>query len=120
MHIDVNRSSPTPLRSEAHEPTPLVTDSNWFNTALESPSSQKNRIPREINPDAFTLAPLTNRLSSSSRNAGANLEKLSKSSNPMDILISTRSASELSLEVSALTKVVGKTFQACEKLTNLA
>lgn len=116
MHIDVNRSSPTPLRSELHEHTPLVSDSNWFNTALEYPPLQKNRVPQETTPDAFSLAPLTNRLTS----AGAKLEKLSKSSSPMDLIISTRAASELSLDVSVLTKVVGKTFQACEKLTNLA
>lgn len=100
-----------------HERSPSAQDSsdmNWFSATMASPP------PNETKPMATSLAQSSNYINSLSSKASSDLKRLSKSSDPMDIMIMTRSASSLATEVSLAAKIVNKSVQAVEKLTNLS
>ncbi|WP_339532577.1 type III secretion system inner rod subunit SctI [Pseudomonas mucidolens] len=114
MQIDTDRTYARVPPYETPANAPATADINWFSATIESPPSH------EAKPTLSSLAQSSNRLNSLSSKAGNDLKRLSKSSDPMDIVATTRSLSSLSTEVTLAAKIVNKSVQAVEKLTNLS
>ncbi|MFO2462335.1 type III secretion system inner rod subunit SctI [Pseudomonas sp. 15FMM2] len=114
MEIHTSNLLPRAMANEPLSKTPETSDINWFSATIESPS------PTEAKPMVSSLAQSSNFLHSLSNQSGNDLKRLSKSSDPMDIIATTRSLSSLSTEVTLAAKIVNKSVQAVEKLTNLS
>ena len=93
-------------------------DINWFTASLNHPAPI-NTLPR----DHALAQPLSQRsalLQDLSNTAARALQKVSRSTNPVDMIKSTRAMSAFHLETVLSAKTVSKTSQTIEKLTNLS
>ena len=106
---------PSPTSIQPFLP-PEAADIKWFNASLHPAAA--------IKPDTVKLAnPLNQRsvlLQELSNTAARALQKVSASTDPMDMLKSTRAMSAFHLETVLSAKMISKTSQAIEKLTNLS
>lgn len=116
---DIPSSAPL-SQGSSNQPSghPETADINWFTASLNNPAPI-NAVPRE-----FHIAqPLNQRsalLQSLSNTAARALQKVSSSTDPLDMLKSTRAMSAFHLETVLSAKMISKTSQAIEKLTNLS
>ena len=99
-----------------HEPlsAPSQADADLFSNALNNPTSSPLA-------EGFMSA-LSERLGSQeklSQQAMRSMKAASGSSEPMDVVKMSRSLSQYSLQMAMTTKVVNKSAQALDKLTNL-
>lgn len=96
-----------------------TSDINWFTAALKKPTPATahtpldNRIAQPLNQRSALLQDLSN-------TAARALQKVSRSTNPVDMLKSTRAMSAFHLETVLSAKMISKTSQAIEKLTSLS
>ena len=106
--------------SELPSNTPELADIHWFNASLLATVTKATNT--EIS-DKLTSHPLKQRsalLAGLSSTAARALQKASTSTDPLDMLKSTRALSALHLETVLSAKMISKTSQAIEKLTNLS
>ena len=96
-------------------PAPETADINWFNTLLKSPAAE---VP--YNNGASPLSQRSEFLQGLSNRAAQALQKVGTSTDPIDMLKSTRAMSAFHLETVLSAKIISKTSQAIEKLTNLS
>lgn len=122
MKIETAPMPSLTLPSFSDKPTyaPAPSDINWFNASLNTPV-----IPSTHNtPSAPYFARPLNRQSAHlqglSNQAAQALLKVSTSTDPIDMLNSTRALSKHGLDSILAAKVVSKTSQAVDKLTNLS
>lgn len=111
------KSSPTSAQPFLQ---PEAADINWFNALLKAPATSAS-YPSA--PENHFAQPLTQRsalLQDLSNTAARALQKVSASTDPMDMLKSTRAMSAFHLETVLSAKMINKTSQAIEKLTNLS
>lgn len=112
-----SKSSPTSAQPFLQ---PEAADINWFNALLKAPATSTSYPPA---PETHFAQPLTRRsalLQDLSNTAARALQKVSASTDPMDMLKSTRAMSAFHLETVLSAKMISKTSQAIEKLTNLS
>lgn len=109
-----------PALPELPLPPSAIADINWFNTTLKPPmTGTSTHMPAENR----MLQPLSQRsqlLQTLSNTAARALQKVSSSTDPVDMLTSTRAMSAFHLETVLSAKMISKTSQAIEKLTNLS
>lgn len=110
---------PSPLSGPLSQ-TPEPADINWFNASLNTPSTQTPYSAPSENYFARPLSLQSAHLQGLSNQAAQALLKVSSSTAPIDILNSTREMSKHSLDSILAAKVVNKTSQAIDKLTNLS
>ena len=113
-----SRGLPTAVTLAAN--TPELADIHWFNASLLATATKATNT--EIS-DKLTSHPLKQRsalLAGLSSTAARALQKASTSTDPLDMLKSTRALSALHLETVLSAKMISKTSQAIEKLTNLS
>ena len=109
-----------PSVSEPPSHAAALSDINWFNASLNTPSTQ---TPYSASSENYFSRPLIQQsahLQGLSNQAAQALLKVSNSTAPIDILNSTREMSKHSLDSILAAKVVNKTSQAIDKLTNLS
>ena len=97
-----------------------MVDINWFNASLLPTAAIK---PDTVKSDHLIANPLSQRsvlLQELSKTAARALQKVSTSTDPVDMLTSTRAMSAFHLETVLSAKMISKTSQAIEKLTNLS
>lgn len=111
------KSSPT---SDQPFLQPEAADINWFNALLKAPATSTSYPPASENHFAQPLAQRSVLLKDLSNTAARALQKVSASTDPMDMLKSTRAMSAFHLETVLSAKMISKTSQAIEKLTNLS
>lgn len=99
---------------------PGACDLNWFNSLLNTPSAKGPFSPTSDNPFTNLLSQRSALLQALSNKAARALQKLSNSTDPIDIIKSTRAMSASHLETVLSAKIISKTTQAIEKLTNLS
>ncbi|KAB0490494.1 EscI/YscI/HrpB family type III secretion system inner rod protein [Pseudomonas psychrophila] len=105
---------------EAPFHTPAIADINWFTASLLPSPTQ---TPYIATSDSLIAHPLKQRsalLQELSNTAARALQKVSTSTDPIDMLKSTRAISAFHLETLLSAKMISKTSQAIEKLTNLS
>lgn len=105
---------------EAPSHTPAIADINWFTASLLPSATQ---TPYIATSDSLIAHPLKQRsalLQELSNTAARALQKVSTSTDPIDMLKSTRAISAFHLETLLSAKMISKTSQAIEKLTNLS
>ena len=95
---------------------PAMADINWFNASLLPAATKTPDTAIFVNP-LIQRSELLKDLSSTAARA---LQKASASTAPLDMLKSTRAISALHLETVLSAKMISKTTQAIEKLTNLS
>jgi len=108
------------ITSEIPSHTPAMVDINWFNASI-LPTAAIN--PDTVKSDHLIANPLSQRsvlLQELSKTAARALQKVSTSTDPVDMLTSTRAMSAFHLETVLSAKMISKTSQAIEKLTNLS
>lgn len=102
----------------AYSPEP--SDINWFNASLNTPTTQ---MPNNASSEPYFSRPLNRQsahLQALSNKSAQALLKVSTSTAPLDMLNSTRALSRHGLDSILAAKVVSKTSQAVDKLTNLS
>lgn len=109
-----------PLSSGIPSHTSQTADINWFNALLRTPATATPYPPAPENHFAQPLAQRSALLKDLSNTAARALQKVSASTDPMDMLKSTRAMSAFHLETVLSAKMISKTSQAIEKLTNLS
>ena len=110
---------PSPTSIQPFLP-PEAADIKWFNASLHPAAAMK---PDTVKSDNLMANPLNQRsvlLQELSNTAARALQKVSASTDPMDMLKSTRAMSAFHLETVLSAKMISKTSQAIEKLTNLS
>ena len=110
--------SPPVSAGPSYQPEP--SDISWFNSALITPATQ---TPHNAPPEPYFARPLNRQsayLQELSNKAAQALLKASNSTAPIDLLNSTRAMSRHSLDSILAAKVISKTSQAVDKLTNLS
>lgn len=115
------RLSLTPsMTSSSPGQGPEAADINWFNASLEM-SKPETGLPLSPGPSASpSLSQRSEFLQGLSNLAARRLQDVSKSTDPMDMIKSTRAMSAFHLETVLTAKIVSKTSQAIEKLTTLS
>ncbi|WP_218725975.1 type III secretion system inner rod subunit SctI [Pseudomonas sp. D1HM] len=99
---------------------PETADINWFNASLGM-SKPETGLPLSPGPSASpSLSQRSEFLQGLSNLAARRLQDVSKSTDPMDMIKSTRAMSAFHLETVLTAKIVSKTSQAIEKLTTLS
>ncbi|MFI8337668.1 type III secretion system inner rod subunit SctI [Pseudomonas taetrolens] len=99
---------------------PETADINWFNASLGM-SKPETGLPLSAGPSASpSLSQRSEFLQGLSNLAARRLQDVSKSTDPMDMIKSTRAMSAFHLETVLTAKIVSKTSQAIEKLTTLS
>ncbi|WP_300729778.1 EscI/YscI/HrpB family type III secretion system inner rod protein [Pseudomonas sp.] len=120
MNINGMPSSSQQSQFNSNQPSvpPDTADINWFSASLNNPTPT-NHLPR----DPTIAQPLNQRsalLQDLSNTAARALQKVSRSTNPVDMIKSTRAMSAFHLETVLSAKMISRTSQAIEKLTNLS
>lgn len=116
MHINATDALSTlPLLSAPLLAGENKADINWFNASLKAhaTSPPENRMLQPLSQRSQLLQTLSN-------TAARALQKVSTSTDPVDMLTSTRAMSAFHLETVLSAKMISKTSQAIEKLTNLS
>lgn len=104
-----------------HKPVNHIntSDIHWFTAAVKTPTPATAHTTR----DNIVAQPLNQRsalLQDLSNTAARALQKTSSSADPLDMIKSTRAMSAFHLETVLSAKMISKTSQAIEKLTNLS
>ncbi len=121
--LDVATLAPSMFSGTPHPapaPAPATSDINWFNAVLKAPATE---TPYNVGAGIQSTHPLSQRsefLQGLSDKAARALQKISTSTDPIDMLKSTRAMSAFHLETVLSAKMISKTSQAIEKLTNLS
>lgn len=118
-------TSPAPplihlLTSDALPHAPETSNISWFNYLLNAPSIKTPSNATSYNPSANLLSQRSELLQGLSNKAAQALQKVSNSTNPLDMINSTRAMSAFHLETVLSARIISKTTQAIEKLTNLS
>ena len=101
-------------------PAPEQLDVGWFNAVL------KNNDPASVNSVSLdnkagqSLTQRSDFLQGLSNQAARALQKVGRHTDPMNMVKSTRAMSAFHLETQLTAKMISKTSQAIEKLTNLS
>lgn len=106
-------TTPSGIQPDASE----TADINWFNTLLKTSAVG---APPSSTPIINPLTQRSELLQGLSNKAAHALQKVSNSTDPMDMIKSTRAMSASHLETVLSAKMISKTTQAIEKLTNLS
>jgi type III secretion system YscI/HrpB-like protein len=122
MKIDTAPMSTLVMPPDSGKPShaPETSDINWFNASLNTPATQ---TPHNIPSEPYFARPLNRQsahLQALSNKSAQALLKVSTSTDPIDMLNSTRALSRHGLDSILAAKVVSKTSQAVDKLTNLS
>ena len=122
MKIDIAPRPSLILPFVSHKPSyaPEPADISWFNTSLNAPATQ---TPHNAPSEPYFARPLNRQsahLQGLSNQAAQALLKVSTSTDPIDMLNSTRALSKHGLDSILAAKVVSKMSQAVDKLTNLS
>lgn len=110
----------TSISSDAHLHAAEASDINWFNSLLKTTSVNALYPAMTDNKIANPLIQRSELLQELSNKAARALQKVSASTDPIDSLKSTRAMSAFHLETVLSAKMISKTTQAIEKLTNLS
>lgn len=120
MNINIHALSPltSSPSSFKQSSTAEASDINWFNASLKTPVPES----AHTSDNQFTpsLSQRSEFLQGLSNQAARRLQKVNNSTDPVDMLKSTRAMSAFHLETVLTAKMVSKTSQAIEKLTNLS
>lgn len=122
MNVTLHTRLPlTPsMTSSSPDQGPETADINWFNASLGM-SKAETGVPLSPGPSASpSLSQRSEFLQGLSNLAARRLQDVSKSTDPMDMIKSTRAMSAFHLETVLTAKIVSKTSQAIEKLTTLS
>lgn len=122
MNINIHTAQPlaSPLPSSPQRYVPETSDINWFNTSLKSPAPGPVNNNTSDNHFAPSLSQRSELLQDLSNQAARRLQKVSNSTDPVDMIKSTRAMSAFHLETVLTAKMISKTSQAIEKLTTLS
>lgn len=110
----------TSISSDAHLHAAEASDINWFNSLLKTTSVNALYPAMTDKQIANPLIQRSELLQELSNKAARALQKVSASTDPIDSLKSTRAMSAFHLETVLSAKMISKTTQAIEKLTNLS
>ncbi|MES2870928.1 MAG: EscI/YscI/HrpB family type III secretion system inner rod protein [Pseudomonadota bacterium] len=120
MNINIHTAQPLAPPSSPPRHVPETSDINWFSASLKTPASGPvNNTPSD-NHFAPSLSQRSELLQGLSDQAARRLQKVSNSTDPVDMIRSTRAMSAFHLETVLTAKMISKTSQAIEKLTNLS
>ncbi|KGD80079.1 MULTISPECIES: EscI/YscI/HrpB family type III secretion system inner rod protein [Pantoea] len=120
MKINTGTSSSLVMNSENNDVSladTSIADASWFRTALQAPA-KKADVPDNhswIN----KLTDLTQAASKESQQADRALAKASRSIDSKSVMDANRTLSSYYLESLLNAKLIGKSVQSLEKLTNL-
>lgn len=122
MNLTIHTLQPlvSPLSSQPQRHVIETSDINWFNTLLTPPAPGAVNNTTSDNHFAPSLSQRSELLQGLSNQAARRLQKVSNSTDPVDMIKSTRAMSAFHLETVLTAKMISKTSQAIEKLTNLS
>ncbi|KMM85795.1 type III secretion apparatus protein, YscI/HrpB, C-terminal domain-containing protein [Pseudomonas taetrolens] len=122
MNVNLHPRLPvTPsMTSSSPGQGPETTDINWFNASLGMPGPETGLPLYPGHSVSPSLSQRSEFLQELSNLAARRLQDVSKSTDPMDMIKSTRAMSAFHLETVLTAKIVSKTSQAIEKLTTLS
>lgn len=120
MNINIHTAQPLAPPSSPPRHVPETSDINWFSTSLKSPAPGSVNNSTSDNHFAPSLSQRSELLQGLSNQAARRLQKVSNSTDPVDMIKSTRAMSAFHLETVLTAKMISKTSQAIEKLTNLS
>jgi type III secretion system YscI/HrpB-like protein len=96
---------------------PLQADVDFFNASMRpEPSMQQSNVSEQI---ASALSDGLGSIDKLSQQAARRMKRASTTDDPLEISQMNRSLSQYSLQIALTTKVVSKSAQALDKLTNL-
>lgn len=108
------------MHSDKMPSAPETSNLNLFNSFLNAPSAKD---PYNAAPDNLLANPLSQRselLQALSNKAARALQKVSNSTDPIDMINSTRAMSNSHFATVLSAKIISKATQGIEKLTNLS
>ena len=117
LHQPVPATTAQPGEPQSHHTGANQDDVNYFNSALNDSQNATWQNNQAIS-EQKSASPVSH-LASLEADAMAKLQQLSTSLNPGDYMKTARSLSAYQLETMVTTKVIAKSTQALEKLTNL-
>ena len=110
----------SPIFSGSPHQTPENCDIHFFNALLKTPAAEPQHNAVAGNQGTHPLSQRSDFLQGLSDKAARALQKVSTSTDPIDMLKSTRAISAFHLETLLSAKMISKTSQAIEKLTHLS
>ncbi|QTF08186.1 type III secretion protein [Brenneria izadpanahii] len=114
----VNEAAPMNFTAEAGDSAIDRQDIAWFSAALEQPSASS--APANGNSVWMNaLAEKSQGINAGFKDAEREVSRSMRSNNPKDVLDATRTLSSFYLESLFSAKLVAKSVQSVEKLTNL-
>lgn len=119
-HLNQFKSLPLDLEQPIDQGlvrAPTQADIDLFNTAMRPDAAQlQSHLAEQVASAMFERIGSLDKLS---QQAARKMKSATSSDNPMDIAQMSRSLSQYSLQMALTTKVVNKSAQAFDKLTNL-